>query len=157
MKVFFIAPNPFRTSGSDGYTQRVAAIDDLFNDCDKVYFDDVSGNIDTLVQAFATADIIYVHSIYQARHILTHFPDITDRAILDIHGAVPEELALTAAKKLADKYQRIEKRMFATCKHFVAVSESMIDHFNAKHSTSTMADWTLLPIFDAPSNSNNVR
>jgi hypothetical protein len=146
MKILFFAPDPRSTQASDGYTQRVAAIDAVFDGWDKTYAEE-NTEPEQLVGALSTADVIYVHSIYQARQLVPHIPEISKRLVLDLHGAVPEELQLTATKKLASKYEKIERLVLCECKYFVSVSQSMTDHFQGKYPV-TNKDWVLLPIFE---------
>ena len=147
MKILFAAPRPVPETAVDGYMQRIVAIDELFANWQRIYLEDANGDVNSIADSFASADIIYVHSIYQARDFLTQFPYIAERTVLDIHGAVPEELALSSKRKLAARYSRIERRLFSCCKNYVAVSRSMIGYYQRKYPSAAQSGWIHLPIF----------
>lgn len=153
--ILFIAPDPHKGQKREGFLQRVMAIDEIFGDSEKLYFDNLDNDHDRAA-ALINADLIYVHSIYNATKIIEYYGIFGKKIVTDLHGVVPEEQEVLGSKENADLMQEIEERVFSKGKNFVVVTNSMKDHFIKKYpklTTSNELRWILLPIFNK-SNSN---
>lgn len=144
--ILFIAPNPNKVSDKEGYLQRIAAIDTVFERDEKIYSDDLQSEQE-LIDAIVRADVIYVHSIYQSKRIIDLYPLMVHKIITDLHGVVPEEEELMG-RETAAILTDVEKKVFQHGKYFVAVTDSMVKHFIKKYSLSNATKWVVLPIFD---------
>jgi hypothetical protein len=149
--ILFISPNPNTQEEHEGYFRRVAAIDKLFRGEKKLYFDDIE-NYELKAKAIIEANLIYVHSIYQAKKILENYPLFKDKIITDLHGIVPEEEAFAGNVANSKIMNEVEKRVFKYCKNFVVVSEQMRKHFINKYNLKGSIKWIVLPIFDEHEN-----
>ncbi len=143
--ILFIAPNPHKVREREGFLQRVAAIDAIFTDPDKLYAEDLDKN--KLAKAIIEADLIYVHSIYNANKVLWCYSHFASKIITDLHGVVPEEEEYADNLEMARVMAATEKEVFKYGKHFVAVSQAMVDHFNEKYSLKQEVSWLVLPVF----------
>jgi hypothetical protein len=149
MRVLVIAPRPNESNDLEGFQKRVAAIDEALRRKFQVsYFDDAA-SLFGRYKALYSADVIYVHSVYQAQRIARHLPTIGNRVILDIHGAVPDEERMAGNNSRAAETERIEATAFRYGCTFVAVSEAMVLHYQEKYRRSRDAKWIVLPIFES--------
>lgn len=146
--ILFVAPNPFKTKEHEGYLQRVAAIDALFEGEEKCYSGDCR-NSDELAKYIIKADLIYVHSIYRAEEIIDCYPVFGTKIITDLHGVVPEEEELIGETRRSKELDYIESIVMANGKAFVVVTDAMKDHFKKKYGyIANKPYWITLPIFD---------
>ena len=146
--ILFIAPNPHKSKNHDGYLQRIAAIDKIFSAERRIYFDDLSSQ-EEIINALASADAIYVHSIYQAEKILDAYRLFPHKIITDLHGIVPEENRALGNIEQAERLEEVEKIVFQHGKHFVAVSNVMAQYLTDKYHLKSETKWIILPIFDS--------
>jgi hypothetical protein len=150
MMILFVAPNPHKVNEKEGFLQRVLAIDDIFPMEEKIYSEDLK-NPEELARAIIDADLIYVHSIYNANKILPAYSIFPDKIITDLHGVVPEEEKKADNNEMANVMQATETEVFKYGKNFVAVSQAMVDHFKSKYSITNKKTWIILPIFNGTS------
>lgn len=146
--ILFIAPDPHKQLSREGYLQRVAAIDAMFAAHEKIYSENLKSQ-EELVDVMIDADVIYLHSIYQSEKILSSYSFFADKIITDLHGLVPQELAI-----MGDEYQHIsrhmenvEKTVLSNGRQFVAVSQNMADYYTKKYKLRNTT-WIILPIFE---------
>lgn len=146
MRILFLAPNPFRASNREGYLQRVAAIDSRFHDAEKLYRDDLASPVE-LAKAAAEADMIYVHSIYEAAEFRWVYLEFGQKIVTDLHGVVPEEELYKGNLEVAARMGIVEREVFRYGRAFVAVTAAMVRHFSEKYVDRADAEWIVLPIF----------
>jgi hypothetical protein len=146
--ICFIAPNPDKEPQKDGYLQRVSAIDRIFSDKDRRYLCDAATPQEK-AEWLSSSSMIYVQSIYRSKEILPLYPVYKDKIITDLHGVVPEELDYLGNKNAAEEMQRVESEVFKYGKYFVAVTETMVEHYRAKYHLDDSVKWIVLPIFDS--------
>lgn len=145
--ILFIAPNPHKIKEHEGFLKRVAAVDVMFSNHKRYYYDDLSDDKER-AKVLSEADLIYVHSIYSAKHILITYPFLADRIITDLHGAVPEEEEFAGNEENARIMAEVEAKVFKFGVNFIAVSEAMVEHFQKKYKQESAKKWIVLPIFD---------
>lgn len=159
--ILFLAPYP-GPDDTDGYLQRVFAIDEYFSSEQRAYlqFTDhpESGNTTEppssdgkksvyildptnpkhrgyIHDLFNQANLIYVHSIFRAEPLLEFFQSdlIRSKTVLDLHGIVPEECHLEGRFEEAQKLQAVEEIMVGSSAALVVVTEQMRRHFELKY------------------------
>jgi hypothetical protein len=148
MNLLVIGPRPNEAGNLEGFQRRVAAIDQALRPKFQIaYIDDAEGSVGRN-RAIYAADVVYVHSVYQAQRIAKHLSAIGNRVVLDIHGAVPDEEQMAGNHMRAAETEMIEALTFRHVSTFVAVSEAMARHYQGKYPDSKNADWIVLPIFE---------
>lgn len=148
--IFFVAQNPHKVQKREGFLQRVMAVDGIFGDEKKVYINDLDDK-SQLAQALTNADLIYVHSIYNAEKIIDYYDLFGHKIITDLHGVVPEEESLYGHEDEAQTMSQVEEKVFRCSNIFVAVTKTMADHFNKKYTKTARdckSEWIILPIFE---------
>jgi len=145
--IYFIAPRPKKEN--EGFHLRVAAIDEIFKDQERIYYQ--RENLSKHLENLKRADAIYVHSIFMAKEILAFYRIFADKIVTDLHGLVPEEAEISGNKLDAEEYAEIEKEVFTYGKRFVAVTNSMIEHYRKKYKLDSKTSWAIVPIFEASS------
>lgn len=153
--ILFIAPNPNNQKKIEGYLQRVKAIDELFENEVKIYSTDLSSEREIL-ENIIKADLVYVHSIYKAKEIIEHYELFGYKIITDLHGAVPEEEALSGRFGESQILEQVEATVFKNSNNFVAVTEAMAHHYEKKYANSRKKDWIILPIYNSNSNKKSI-
>lgn len=143
--ILFIAPNPHKLTQREGFLQRVMAIDLLFPNDKKLFYEDLK-TPKQQVEALAEASLIYVHSIYHANKILRLYPYFANKIITDLHGVVPEEEIVADNHEMHAVMADTEAYVFAHGKYFVAVTDAMVAHFKKKYAAAAQATWVVLPI-----------
>lgn len=167
----FLAPYPDVENERDGFARRVAAIDSLFAERNKLYttlswtrkgkpfYRKVDNNTTVLaLSAYNPIEIlfflllsllagdIYIHSIYWldgvTRRTLLYLPIV--RKTLDLHGAVPEEARILFARD-SSRYERIEELAVRHCDRLVAVSKAMRKHMLRKYPFLSEGRFIILP------------
>ncbi|HYG83466.1 MAG TPA: hypothetical protein VD907_01165 [Verrucomicrobiae bacterium] len=146
--IVFVAPDPRKHKEKEGFLQRVAAIDEIFKNEERVYVDG-SQNAAKTAQLLAQADLIYVHSMYNANKIASSYQELGHKIITDLHGVVPEEEAYRDNFEAARVMAATEQQAFTYGKYFVAVSEMMVRHFDEKYSKKTNRRWIVLPVYSS--------
>lgn len=147
--ILFIAPNPKSTNKHEGFLQRISAIDKLFIEEEKIYYEDLSGDAE-VTNALLRARTIYVHSIYEAARVIDLYEIYGYKIITDLHGVVVEELALAGEDSMTTSFAAIEAKVFQYSTKFVVVTKAMADYFEKKYSyQNNEYEWITLPIFNS--------
>ena len=144
--ICFVSPNPDLVEKKEGYMQRVSSIDDIFSGEDRVYLLDIESDVDRY-RTMLEADIIYVHSLYQAEKIIDFYKVFGDKIITDLHGVVPEEEGFIGNISRCLELSNVESVVFKYCKQFVSVSRKMTQYYINKYKLSDDYKWVVLPIF----------
>jgi hypothetical protein len=152
----FLSHYPENTDDArDGMSQRIAAIDSIFEDVERVYL-----NISFRThkrhrvrsQGLAQAEIVnfylhhklinrhlrqarlvYAHTIHNAIFALPYFRYLKDKLILDLHGIVPEETLFLGHHTWARILARVEKSAVSNSQLIIAVTQRMADHLLCKY------------------------
>jgi hypothetical protein len=149
--ILFIAPNPHKVTEREGFMQRVAAIDSLFKDEEKIYAEDIA-DPEELAKYLIAARMIYVHSLYQAEKVLRNYQLFGDKIVTDMHGVVPEEELYLGNEEKSKRLAAVEGEIFAHGRNFVGVSNAMVEYLTKKYKLSeTDTRWVVLPIFELDS------
>lgn len=171
--VVFFAPYPSDDKLGDGYFQRVKAIDNLFGSKNaRVYIEYTNSkscvelkenilrvcfkryqNLCSRVYIFLLilkGRKIYYHSIYQSQPIFFRFflylPFV--KKVIDVHGAVPEELHLYEEYENSLLMERVEKITMRKTDYIICVSRSMKNHLVQKYQITNNNKFIILPIFN---------
>jgi|GEM_PF-1327920 len=151
--ICIIAPNPSNVEKKEGYMQRVSAIDRVFADTEKIYFEDIS-DINEQKRILLEASAIYVHSIYQVRWLADIYKIFPDKIITDLHGIVPEEESYIGSEEVAKEMAEVERLVFDNGKFFIAVSQKMVDYYNEKYRLGKDVEWIVMPMLDTRTSSS---
>lgn len=172
--VLFFSPPP-REGKKDGYFARVHEVDQIFGQQNRVYVE-VTGRFDhfdlkqigaktwhlkihrdyantedfwRLINQFSS--LIYFHSIYNFAEISPTAALISpDKTIIDLHGAVPEELTDIGNPSLAKDFSEIEKKALKKIRKVIVVSLRMQKHIQSKYPDLPKTDFLLLPTLKSP-------
>jgi glycosyltransferase involved in cell wall biosynthesis len=162
---------PFAERRLEGMVQRILSIDEQLVDIPRIYLDlyllkhlNASytriGNVQVYTASFLRffsilrilrqANEIYVHSIYFYALILLPllFTRRSVRLILDVHGAVPEEMQYNSDQRLARIMNWVERLAFSRIALAVCVTRRMENFYRDKYPATT-AEFLYLPIFTA--------
>ena len=169
--------DPITSNEQDGYVQRVRSIDAIFKGRMRIYlqFDEEQRNRpslerksdevyciimarqDPIGKALILAILgegaqVYMHSILPLGipFIWEIFDHRTGAAVLDLHGAVPEEFLMQEDPFSANVYEKYEQSIVNKVDLLVCVSEQMAQHLAKKYSIST-DKCIICPIFTSPS------
>jgi glycosyltransferase involved in cell wall biosynthesis len=146
------------TDVRDGMTQRIAAIDSIFKDVERVYLTisfrrhkrrrvrtEGLVRVETLnfylhhkiiVRYLRRARSVYVHSVHNAIFVWPYFRYLRDRFVVDLHGIVPEETAFLGKRNWARILSQVEKSSISSSRLIIAVTQKMADHVARKYSAS---------------------
>lgn len=144
------------TDVRDGMSQRIAAIDSIFRDVERVYLSiDFRRNkrhrvrtngrvrVDSLnwflhhgyiVQCLRRARWVYAHSLHNAIYALPYFKYLRDKLIVDLHGIVPEETLFLGKPNWARVLGLVERSAINNSRLIVVVTQRMADHLLRKYS-----------------------
>lgn len=162
---------PFDHRRLEGMVQRIANIDRQLAEIPRTYLDlyvfrhfkakyQCVGKTQVYTSSFLRfwnilrilrqAEEVYIHSVYFYALIWLPLQFIRKRTrlILDVHGAVPEEIQHENHKNLAHMMQWVERRAFSHIDMVVCVTRRM-ENFYRKKYPSTTAAFLYLPIFTA--------
>lgn len=183
--IVFISPYPTIENEKEGMMQRVKAIDKIFfayernyvqftiNYTEEPIIDKISELVLTsqvnllskdhrgfLMDIIEQASMVYVHSIYNAIHVLQFYKYCN--IITDMHGVVPEELRLNGQIEKAMYFEKVERFVVENSYKIVNVTNSMSRHFETKYGNVLKNKMLYLPIFDQydieePKTINNVK
>lgn len=170
--IVFMAPYFSKSRLSDGYFQRVQAIDDLFGEdllavyCSWLDSDEDSGlwrytvwderHIEIsfpqqdevswirVQQIIHAAGIVYHHSITFADERITCSPSLLK--IVDLHGAYPEELRMYGRTWRARQSERQEQLAVKNAQYILCVSNQMLVHIRKKYCGNVGGKYIILPI-----------
>lgn len=152
--------NPFNANTKDGYIQRVLAIDELFKDRTRIYlnYDRTEAEAVALYQMspnhwvlnvrveileaaamlgvlFAFFPLIYVHSILAVLNVeLADGLATSKNILLDLHGAVPEELQMNEEHELISGFLEIEEKLVKAANRLIVVTNAMYRHLEEKYN-----------------------
>lgn len=165
--VTIISQYPNQKNERDGMVQRIAAIDNLLKEKDRRYLEislrknwtglhvvenGVNIYILNLFKHFfliskllRESNYIYVHSIYNALRIFI-FYFFFNNIITDLHGVVPDELALCDENIKSKLYGWIEKITMRYSYRLIAVTEAMSDYYIKKYP-ETLGKFIFISIF----------
>jgi len=168
--ILFIADYPTEQNIRDGMMQRIAAIDSLVSDVERVYLN-VSfkrnlrktsvliGNCRVenvnffihyklIVSEIKRAKFIYCHSIINLFKIL---PVIDfSKLLLDVHGVVPEEHKFMGKGIYYHLFNIAERAAIKKAYKIIHVTKAMERHFEKKYQYKNIADRSLIfPIFES--------
>lgn len=167
-------------SNKGGYPERIFSIDQSFNPIKRVYIkltDEHNGgqllnkiaentyllninraeiDISIAIELCKAAKAVYSHSIYAVKDpILMQFFESNHVRILDVHGAVPEELEYDGKLKLSEEMHHLEEKVLGVASKIVCVSQAMSKHIVRKYPHMHGKEFVLLPIIidlpDTPS------
>ncbi|MEG6612850.1 glycosyltransferase [Pseudoclostridium thermosuccinogenes] len=159
-QLIFIAFYPDENSIKEGMAQRVNSIDKIFKGQDRTYLQiSFSKNIRKtticcndnfkiiklnfflhyidIMKYFKNVEGVYIHSIYNYCKIMPFIKLLrkkTIKIVLDVHGAVPEELEFNKNYIRSKIYDYIEKHAFNNVNFAIFVNNAMKNHFLSKHS-----------------------
>jgi glycosyltransferase involved in cell wall biosynthesis len=177
--LLFISHFPTNKTIQDGMKQRIFHIDKVFNEIKRTYLSisftknikkriSVDGNRSVIrvnfffhflyiIRIIYSFNYLYIHSIY---NYLWVFPFFLFRRnnkfhiVLDLHGAVPEELSFSKKHLLSFIYSKLEKSSFKKIHLAITVSNSMKNHFLSKYKfyKGNYFTFYIQPenVFDAP-------
>jgi len=155
----------------DGYFQRVMAVDKLFVDTARYYVDYDSGGwiprigkigenlfeiktsrynplgLFLILRTALESDLVYLHSVFRLRsgfHRLLF--SIAKMKIVDLHGAVPEELAMNGKNGETVLFEKVERFAVRRADVIVSVSHVLGRHIRKKHGVDD-GRIIVLPIF----------
>ena len=143
----------------DGYSRRVATIDQLLSAAPRIYVHCASSpqptackregkdlwlistsDDDAVVRALLLALVsnganIYIHSVFAYHGKLAQLllSRRTGKCAFDVHGAVPEELVLQGHDDAAEAMSTREATLVSSADLVVCVSNAMADHLSTKY------------------------
>lgn len=172
--VVFFAPYPYQEFEKDGYFQRIKAIDEIiapekriyieYNNKKKANFDILDNNAYVLrvtgskirrifIRIYALLCVlrsrkVYFHSVYRMQDSrcgeVLRIPYI--KAVLDLHGAVPEELSFyndLYNAKIYSEWEKLAIRKAAVC---ISVTNMMTEHIKQKYENLVHCSFITIPI-----------
>lgn len=166
--IIFVCPEPTPSNERDGLLQRVKAIDAEFEQHDRVILSlaftrnlrmRVLRRSSTLTVEYLNvflhwsriyrlakhASAVYVHTCNHALRILPLYL-ILKNIVTDLHGAVPEEIAVEGKRFASWRYKYIERVVVAHSAALIFVTRAMRAHFEKKYGTLRPVSF-VIPIF----------
>ncbi|EIN8655918.1 glycosyl transferase family 2 [Citrobacter freundii] len=166
--ILFIADYPTVKNIRDGMFQRIAAIDSLTKNENRIYLNiSFRKNMKRSVAVFENcrvenlnyflhyktikkylkkASVIYVHSVYNMLKIYS-FNEF-NKTILDIHGVVPEEMMFLGKKTRSFIYNKVEEKAVSSCYKLIHVTAAMKKFYEEKYNLNLDEKSIVLPIFE---------
>jgi hypothetical protein len=158
--------------------QRVAAIDSLFSDFERLYLQIsfqryrrlhvqsrgrvkvVSANFFLhrrfVARCLRDAEKIYVHTCLNAIKVFPWIQELRSKIVIDLHGLVPEQFALSGNNVLARVFGPIERWTIRNSSLLIAVTDRMAEHFVRKYPNEADPRRILtLPIFESEASARN--
>lgn len=156
----FIAEYPSEANIRDGMMIRIKEIDNKYKNFDRIYLDisffrprknfgkpivmseyltvyhlNFFKDFFKIYSLLSKSQNIYVQALYNYVKILIYLHCFlpNKRVALDLHGAIPEELAYNKSKNQSQFYNLIEKFAFKRVNHFIHVTRTMQKHFIGKY------------------------
>lgn len=171
--ILFLVRFPRPDDLKDGYFQRVLAMDDLLSQFDRWYVNyesgwtlpcikeikggvfeiqaskyDPLGLLFVLFAVFRTR-VIYLHSILRLNSIFHRAVfSLSKKRIIDIHGAVPEEIEYHGNEGSKERFNEIERTAVKNASLIIGVTRRIIRHLEEKHGLSLMEKALVIPIFN---------
>ena len=166
--ILFICPQPAAANERHGLGQRVSAVDGRFSDVSRIIADvsftqhfkaifrdrpkklrvlscNAFLHLWSLVKLARHADAIYVHTCHYALRVLWLYA-IYKNVITDMHGALPEEIAMQGKWFAALRYAAVERYVVRRSKALIAVTEAMARHFEDKYGDACPPIF-VIPVF----------
>jgi len=166
--ILFISLYPQQSNEKDGMLQRVAAIDKMFEDRERVYlqisykrcFIPKVVRVDDRLTVYSInlylffcfiiymgmkSEVVYVQSIFNSVRILPLY--LFCRVITDMHGLVPEEISYEGNGLRARWYSFVEAVAVRRSKAIVTVTKAMSDYLRRKYQMPNLQVFNI-PIFD---------
>jgi glycosyltransferase involved in cell wall biosynthesis len=156
--VVFLGPYPEAGIERDGMVQRVAAIDSIFSELDRLYLNlsfrrhawrEVRGigssrlesvnfflHHNNIVQRLEAAKLIYIHTVYHAKNFRLFLRKYGHKTVLDLHGIVPEEELFFGRKRMARLMQRVERVAIQHSRLVIVVTHRMGQYLLSKYPRS---------------------
>lgn len=162
--ILFISDYPTPQNEREGMMQRVRFIDSIFVNQEKFYLQlnnslrfssyQVSSNTwvykanaffhkKIIMEVATKASLIYVHSIYNSSKAIFLYNLFSEKIITDLHGVVPEEIKMLKHLHLKH-FQNVEIVAVSKSRYLVAVTESMVQHFQNKYSEIPVSKKSLI-------------
>lgn len=164
--ITFISEYPDAANEKDGMMQRVLHVDRLCADAERQYLTvSFSGNFSLNINSVGLgvrvvrlnffihffylallvmrSRVVYCHSIYNALRVLPFF--LIRNIVVDMHGSVPEELAMMNKPWRSLLYRVVECIVLWRGMVLVCVTRSMVQHFVGKYSKA-LGKCLVLPI-----------
>ena len=172
--VVFVSEYASQDTLSDGMMQRIAAVDSVFTNEPRVYLQiafkhyfrrqvrqeglvrieyvNFFRHYGHIRRCFRDAACVYVHTVHQVLRSLPHVRRFGQKTVVDVHGAVPEEVAYLGKPVYARICQRMERAAVKHARLLVLVTRKMAQHFCEKYSGLLVpAKILVLPMFDSGS------
>lgn len=175
--ITILAPFP-RTNEVDGYIQRIRQIDKILEEVPRIYIRLQAGAVlslewhscswslvmevivdpDTpegskwITQIIQYSTLVYSHSLFPLAQLRADSLDwlLNQRKlILDLHGVVPEESALSGDLVASERLANVEARCCRESLSLVSVTHAMQSHFEHKYSADTHKKsfrWFVIPV-----------
>ena len=165
--ILFLSYFPKAAESKDGMAQRIIIVDDLLKEFQRIYIyltlwgywiPDIQQDgsrksirahaltgIPILIYYAVKCKIVYIHSIHNAVWTIYIIPFV--RFILDFHGVVPEEVALSGSPTRAYVFGIIESICVRMANRVICVSRQMESHLAAKYPR-TRLHTLLLPVLN---------
>jgi len=174
--IVFFSRYPKELDLKDGYFQRVLAINRILSGFTRYYIDYDNSSIIPVIKKIKEGVFeiktskynpfglilifiitlllgnIYLHSILRLKssfHKLLFL--VARKRIVDLHGAVPEELSLYNKKNKSEIFEKVENFAKKNADIVISVSQSLTDHIKKKYDLDDRK-FILLPIFSANKN-----
>lgn len=154
----------------DGFFQRVLDIDDFFKDNNRIYLSvslfsnfrkqslvinsnlifikcNLFFNLLFIIKLFNNANLVYIQSLFNTLYTFIFIKLIKNVYILDLHGVVPEELALNEKKIHKFIFAFIENFIFNKMNFIISVTKRLENHYKQKYPNSkpTYIIYTIFP------------
>lgn len=169
--IIIVAPYPNVSSVKDGFLARIAYIDEIFSDQEKVYLW-LDSKLSTIKPKYASvapgvmvayanpfnpihiiwilklsrkAAFCYFHSVYKT--IKLWYLLLTKKCIIDLHGLATEELIMMNKKLDALFLSITERYAISHAYKVIAVTQAMAKYIQSKYPKKHI-DFIILPIFD---------
>jgi len=168
--ILFVCPEPTSNNERDGLIQRVSAIDAKFQttirtilsvsftrnlrrtavrrsetltvECVNAFI-----HIPHILRLARKSSAVYVHTCNQAFRVLLLYA-LQRNVITDMHGALPEEIAMQGLRLAKLRYDLIERFVVRRSSVLICVTSAMREHFVRKYP-GLNARFFLLPILPA--------
>lgn len=168
--IVFVADYPLGDKIKDGMSQRIIAVDDEFNNIERIYLSISFRNFKkkkvikdgkltiiylnffrhqlTIRNILRNAKTVYMHSVYNSLRVIFHRDLLKNRcAILDAHGVVPEECEFSKQRLKQHIFSVVERIIFKTLDYVIVVSNEMSSHFKKKYANGDGIKYILKPIY----------
>jgi hypothetical protein len=172
-QIAFVAPCPFGDRVKEGWMSRIAAVDGIFADRQRLYLNfaphhasepargvrehgaglfelclalDVNEHRMVIAEVLEQVEVLYVHTVHLAEWMLPWIE--SGKIVVDIHGVVPEEETMLGRPELAARYEIVEQEVLRSARACVMVSAAMCAHFREKYPAIHPREVVVLPIVE---------